>query len=67
MGVSTSMSLSNARAGFAVLLADASGHIYESESSNLPVVDGTTATLAAQNGSDDYANASDVLQHAIED
>lgn len=65
--VSSSISFSNATDGFAVLLADASAHIYESESSNLPAVDGTTATLAAQNGSDDYVNASDVLRHAIED
>ena len=50
-----------------MLLADASAHIYESESSNLPVVDGMTSTLAAQNGSGDYFNASDVLRHAIED
>ena len=42
-------------------------HIYESESSNLPAVDGTTAMLAAQNDSNDYVNASDVLRHAIED
>ena len=65
--VSSSISFSNATDGFAVLLADASAHIYESESSNLPAVDGTTAMLAAQNGSDDYVNVSDVLRHAIED
>lgn len=65
--VSSSISFSNATDGFAVLLADASAHIYESESSNLPAVDGTTATLAAQNGSNDYVNVSDVLRHAIED
>ena len=65
--VSSSISFSNATDGFAVLLADASVHIYESESSNLPAVDGTTAMLAAQNDSNDYVNASDVLRHAIED
>ena len=65
--VSSSISFSNATDGFSVLLADASAHIYESESSNLPVVDGMTSTLAAQNGSGDYFNASDVLRHAIED
>ena len=65
--VSSSISFSNATDGFAVLLADASAHIYESESSNLPAVDGTTAMLAAQNGSDDYVNVSDVLRHVIED
>ena len=65
--VSSSISFSNATDGFAVLLADASAHIYESESSNLPAVDGTTAMLAAQNGSDDYVNVSDVLRHAIDD
>ncbi|MCB5677923.1 hypothetical protein LIQ43_10735, partial [Bifidobacterium breve] len=41
--VSSSISYSNATDGFAVLLAGASAHIYEAESSNLPVVDGTTA------------------------
>lgn len=43
--VSSSISFSNATDGFSVLLADASAHIYESESSNLPVVDGMTSTL----------------------
>ncbi|MFR1605753.1 MAG: diguanylate cyclase domain-containing protein, partial [Bifidobacterium pseudocatenulatum] len=64
--VSSSISFSNAADGFSVLLADASAHIYESRL-NLPVVDGMTSTLAAQNGSGDYFNASDVLRHAIED
>ena len=66
--VSSSISFSNAtRRLLRCSSPTASAHIYESESSNLPVVDGMTSTLAAQNGSGDYFNASDVLRHAIED